>query len=74
MRTVEFQARRSENSLSVPADVASQIPVGEDVAVIVFIGDQQADEWVKSAQEKLLDSYEPEDSIYDTLYVGSDVR
>ncbi len=74
IRTLEFKARLSDNSLTVPADLARQIPPGEDVAVIVLVGDAGDADWRKASELALLDAYVPEDSIYDTLYAEPDVR
>jgi hypothetical protein len=69
MNAFEFRAQLNENrTLTVPSDVADQVPPGETVRVVILWqrSDDEAD-WQRLTAEQFLEGYAESDAIYDEL-------
>jgi hypothetical protein len=74
MKALEFEAvLNPDDSLGVPAEVASQLPRRQKLQVIVLIPESseleeaEANDWRKLASERFLAGYSEGDSVYDAL-------
>ena len=68
MDTVEFDSEVNAGaSLTVPPEVASQIPEGTPVRVVVFWNIEEHDDWHSLAIDRFADAYVPQDSVYEEL-------
>ena len=72
MRAVEFQAQVGPNqTLSVPSDIAADLPHGQLLRVLVLIPDTGADrDWEELAAADFGGGYSDSDAIYDDLSAG----
>ena len=69
MKAVEFQAQlNSDLTLTVPASVRDDVPVGRVVRVLVLVPDTDTDkEWEQLAAVDFGQGYADSDAIYDQL-------
>ena len=69
MNAVEFTTQLTERPvLTIPKDIAAQLPKTGLAKVIVLTGDASADtEWRRGAYEQFMKDDAPEDSVYDNL-------
>ena len=69
MNAVEFTTQLSDKPvLTIPKDVAAQLPKTGLAKVIVLTGDESEDtEWRRGAYEQFMKDDAPEDAIYDNL-------
>jgi len=72
MRAFEFQAQiGNDKTLSVPPEVAKQLPEQSPLRVIVLVDDghDEAEEraWIRFGNEEFLKGYAESDAIYDDL-------
>src|SRR5262245_5343019 len=67
MKTLEFQATLGPGgTLTVPAEVAQQVPPEQPLRVIVLLPDSDEDrEWERFTAEQFLQGYADGDAIYD---------
>jgi hypothetical protein len=66
MRTIEFQTQlRPDKTLAVPDDVATSIPVGQNIRVLVLLDDVTDTEWEGLAASEFGQGYADTDSVYD---------
>lgn len=72
MTALEFQATLGpEGTLTVPAEVARQVPRERPLRVIVLFSDQdEGREWERFTAEEFLKGYAEGDAIYDQLPAG----
>ena len=74
MKALEFQSELAEHDqISVPADIARQIPAGSDVRVILLVADED-ESWRNAAAEAFAAAYSDEDSVYEELIAEPPVR
>ena len=67
MKAIEFESRlTSPGQIQIPAGVASDLPAGTHVRVIL-LWDQDSDDWRAATQERFAAAYVPEDSVYEKL-------
>ena len=68
MHAIEFTTELSDSrSLSIPQDVAAQLPKTGLARVIVLIGELTSDpDWHLGAYQQFLRDDAPEDTIYDS--------
>jgi hypothetical protein len=68
----EFQAQvNADGSLSVPEEVARQLPAGQAVRVLVLVPEPTEEEdWKRLTMEQFLAGYAEGDAIYDQLSTG----
>ena len=70
MKAVEFEGRVAPtDNISIPEEIARQIPAGSAVRVILLWeeGEQDQDDWRSLSRERLAAAYAPEDSVYEKL-------
>jgi hypothetical protein len=71
MRAFEFQAQiESSGTLSVPPEIAKQLPQQSPLRVIVMFDDEDDEEeraWIRFGNEEFLKGYAESDAIYDDL-------
>ncbi len=68
--TLEFQASlKEDNTLNVPADVASHLKGAGQFRVLVLLTDDENEDedWRRFGMEQFLKGYAESDSIYDDL-------
>ncbi|MBI3472364.1 MAG: hypothetical protein HY013_13500 [Candidatus Solibacter usitatus] len=64
----EFQSRvNPDHSLPVPPEIASQIPDGRPVQVILLWGREDSGDWEKLTVAEFLKGYADCDAIYDEI-------
>jgi hypothetical protein len=69
MRTADFTARLAPNGqIAVPAEVASQVPPGEQVQVVIHWGASEDDAaWRAAGRRQFEAAYAADDSVYEAL-------
>jgi hypothetical protein len=69
MKAVQFDSRlNADKTLSVPPAVASDIPQGQAVRVLVLFADHAEDQdWERLAASEFAKGYADSDAIYDQL-------
>jgi hypothetical protein len=69
MKTADFRGEITPNGeIAVPAEIASQIPPGEKVAVVLAWGvSEEEDGWLEAGRRRFEAAYAPEDSVYEQL-------
>ena len=69
MRTVDFSAELTPNGqISVPPEVASQVPPGERLQVVLLWGESEdATAWRAMGRGQFEAAYAADDSIYEEL-------
>jgi len=76
MKAVEFKSSVAPNGqITVPPEVAPQIPAGEQLQVIVLWETQTIDDaWRALGRQRFEASYAPEDSVYEQLMDEASAR
>lgn len=70
MKTFEFEAPVSASgTLTVPADVASQVPTDRPVRVLLVVEDDRDEEleWIRMGMENFFKEDDPGDALYNDL-------
>ena len=69
MKAVEFQSElRPDRTLSVPASVSQQIPLGQTVRVLLLVPENLEDQaWEQLTAAEFGMGYDDSDAIYDQL-------
>ena len=69
MRSVEFTSIvAADGQISVPPEVASQVPSGEELRVVlVWDNDSEETGWRTVGRRRFEAAYAPEDSVYEEL-------
>ncbi len=68
MQAADFKGTLSPTGqITVPAEIAAQVPSGEAVEVVLVWGRSDDDDWRQSALQQFESAYAPEDSIYEAL-------
>ena len=73
MLAYEFEARiNPDRTLAVPEEIASRIPTGQAIRVIVLIEDasEEDEDWRRLGLEQFYKGYAESDAIYDELSNG----
>lgn len=72
MKALEFQASvNPDSTLSVPAEIAAQLPRGLRLRVLLLLPDGNEDqEWAELTTEQFANGYSESDNIYDQLSAG----
>ena len=75
MMAVEFETTvNNESQISLPADLAGNIPSGEPVRVVVMGDTPFADEvWREAGRRKFEEAYCAADAVYEQLDCSDDV-
>jgi hypothetical protein len=69
MKTADFRGEIAPNrQIAVPPEIASQVPPGEKVAVVIAWGvSEEENAWREAGQRPFHSAYAPEDSVYEEL-------
>ena len=69
MKTADFRGEMAPNGqISVPPEIASQIPPGEKVAVVLAWGVSEEElAWREAGRRRFESAYAPDDSVYEQL-------
>jgi len=69
MKVVDFRAEIAPNGqILVPPEIASQLPPGEKVAVVLAWGESEEENaWREAGRRRFDSAYAPEDSVYEHL-------
>jgi hypothetical protein len=54
--------------LTIPHNVASQLPKSGRVRVVVLTDDAEDSDWRSASYEQFLRDHSPEDSVYDSMW------
>jgi hypothetical protein len=76
MKAVEFQGTVApDGHIAVPPEVASKIPPGENLHVVVTWDEPDFDlAWRTAGRERFEAAYSPEDAVYEQLMDDSAIR
>ena len=76
MKALEFESNLTrEGSIALPSDLAAQIPVGEQLRIVVMWEPSSGDSaWQSAAREKFEAAYCPEDAVYEQLVEDDTAR
>jgi hypothetical protein len=76
MKTVDFRGELAPNGvITVPPDIASQVPPGTQVQVVLQWGASDADTaWRVAGRQQFEAAYADEDSIYELLIHDTSTR
>ena len=67
MKAFEFDSRLAKNEIQIPPDLASQIPEGSDVRVILLLRSGEEEAWRRQSLSSFAAAYADEDAIYEDL-------
>lgn len=69
MKTVDFESELMPNGhIAVPLEIASQVPVGERVQVVLQWGGSEDDaDWRAAGRRRFEAAYADDDSVYEQL-------
>jgi hypothetical protein len=69
MKMADFRGEITANGqISVPPEIASQVPPGEKVAVVLAWGvSEEENAWRAAGRRQFESAYAPEDSVYEQL-------
>jgi hypothetical protein len=72
MKTADFRGEITANGqITVPPEIASQVPPGEKVAVVLAWGVSEEETcWREVGRRRFESAYAPEDSVYEQLKHG----
>ncbi len=70
METYEFDSRLAKNEIPIPPEVASRIPEGAEVRVILLLRTGEDEAWRQSSLDRFADAYVDDDAIYESLIDG----
>ena len=72
MKAIEFQSRiNSDAMLSVPPEVATQLPVDQPIRVLLLVAeDAESRDWELLAAQEFLQGYSESDAVYDQFSTG----
>ena len=75
MKTADFRGELKPNGqIAVPPEIASQVPPGEQIQVVLQWGISEDDAW-RAAGRRLFDAaYAADDSVYEQLILDSSIR
>lgn len=76
MRSVEFESTVApDGHIALPPEVASQIPPGEQLRIVVMWQPSNLDSaWRVAGRQRFEAAYSPDDAIYEQLIDGSAIR
>jgi hypothetical protein len=69
MKTADFHGEIAPNGqIAVPPEIASQVPPGEKVAVVLAWGvSEEENGWREAGRRRFESAYAPNDSVYEQL-------
>ena len=76
MRNVEFEVVvAADGQIALPPEVASEIPAGEQIRILVmWDAGEAASAWRTAAMRRFQAAYAPEDAVYEQLTAGPTIR
>jgi hypothetical protein len=75
MRAIEFQGRLTgQNSISIPGDIAHELPADSPVRVILLWDNSEDAAWKSLSGERFGDAYAAGDDVYESLLDESAAR
>ncbi len=75
MKALEFDGQvANHGQILVPPDVADQIPDGSVVRVIILLDSGEDEGWRQLSLDRFSAAYSEEDSIYEELNEGPELR
>ena len=76
VKTLDFKGTLSASGqIDVPPEIASQVPRGEEVQVMLLWGSTvDENDWRTAGRARFESAYAPEDSIYEQLIHDSSTR
>ena len=76
MKTIDFNGELSPNGLiAVPPEIASQVPAGEKIQVVLQWGASDEDAaWRTAGRRQFEAAYVDDDSVYEALIHDSSAR
>jgi hypothetical protein len=76
MKTVDFRAEiKPDGQISVPREIASQVPPGEQVEVVLRWGSGGDDDaWREAGRRRFEAAYSSDDSVYEQLINDASTR
>ncbi len=76
MKELEFKGSvAATGQIEVPPQIAQQIPVGEQLRIVVSSGNPvEDDDWKASGRQRFEAAYAPEDSVYEHLMEETPTR
>jgi hypothetical protein len=68
MKTVDFRGELKANGqIAVPPEIASQVPPGEQIQVVLQWGISEDDAWRSAGRRQFDAAYAADDSVYEQL-------
>jgi len=67
MKAFEVESRLTKNEIQIPPDLASQIPDGSEVRVILLLRSREEETWGQQSLDSFATAYADEDAIYEGL-------
>ena len=68
MKTVDFRGELAPNGqIAVPPEIASQVPAGEQIQVVLQWGVSDDDAWRAAGRRRFEAAYATDDSVYELL-------
>jgi hypothetical protein len=68
MQAADFKGTLSPTGqITVPAEIAAQVPSGEPVEVVLVWGRSEDDDWRQTGLRQFESAYAAEDAIYESL-------
>jgi hypothetical protein len=69
MKTADFRGQIApDGQIAVPPEIASQVPPGEKVAVVLAWGvSDEENAWREAGRRRFESAYIPDDSVYEQL-------
>jgi hypothetical protein len=75
MKAIEFESQLTNTDrIHIPPDVASQLPAGSNVRVILLLDSGEEENWRELSLQRFAAGYAPEDSVYEKLLDESPSR
>jgi GH35 family endo-1,4-beta-xylanase len=75
MKTADFRGELKPNGqIAVPPEIASQVPPGEQIQVVLQWGISEDDAWRATGRRQFDAAYAADDSVYEQLIHDSSTR
>jgi hypothetical protein len=75
MKTADFKAAVTNGEITVPPDIAAQVPPGEQVQVVLLWGMPDGEiDWRAAGRQRFEAAYSPDDSVYEQLIHDASIR
>ena len=75
MKTVDFNGELTANGqITVPPEIAAQVPRGETIQVVLLWGVSDDDAWRTAGRQPFEAGYADDDSVYEALIDDTSTR